>query len=61
MCGRTIMILGGLGLWGNRKEEALSICRRAHLNIICKVTLVLTLKSQEVLLAVHVVDKSSVG
>ena len=31
-------------------------CRRTYLNIICKVTLVLTLKSQEALSAVHVVD-----
>ena len=58
MCGRTIMTLGGLGLWGKSERGAmpLSTCRRAHLNIICKVTLVLTLKSQEALSAVHVVD-----
>ena len=31
-------------------------CRCTHLNIICKVTLDLTLKSQEALSAVHVVD-----
>ena len=53
------MMLGGLGLWGKSERRGtipLSTCRRAHLNIICKVTLVLTLKSQEALLAIHVVD-----
>ena len=50
MCGCTIMMLGGLGLWGKsgrRGAMSLSTCRRAHLNMICIVTLVLTLKSQE--------------
>ena len=54
------MMLGGLGLWGKSERRGampLSTCRLAHLNIICKVTLVLTLKSQEALSAVHVVDK----
>ena len=50
------MMLGGLGLWGKSERRGAIDCRRAHLNIICKVTLVLTLKSQEALLAVHVVD-----
>ena len=50
-----------MGKIGKKRRYTLSTCRRAHLNIICKVTLVLTLKSQEVLSVVHVVDKSSVG
>ena len=41
---------------GKIVEKKGRYCRRAHLNIICKVALVLTLKSQEALSAVHVVD-----
>ena len=45
-----------MGKIGKKRRYTAIDFRHAHLNIICKVTLVLTLKSQEALSVVHVVD-----